>query len=95
MAEGNIKRRDISVLNWLGTLFLSIIPGVNLVMFFVWAFASKRATKRHFAIAALILTVLLLVVGVLACALYGDAIVGFLERLTPSAAPTSPIAPIA
>ena len=53
----NGKNRP-SVLNWMGTLILYGIPGVNLIFLILTIIFAKSAAKRNFAIAALILMVL-------------------------------------
>lgn len=53
----NGKNRP-SVLNWMGTLILYGIPGVNLIFLILSIIFAKSAAKRNFAIAALILMVL-------------------------------------
>lgn len=61
----NSRKNEVSILNWLGTLILSAIPVVNLVVFIVWAVSSRKPAKRNYAIAALILTVVIVVALVL------------------------------
>ena len=91
------RKRDVSILNWMGTLFLLCIPGVNLVMLFVWAFTAKSHSKRTFVIASLIWIVILIVLGALALAFYGDQTVDWLKQQytvlpveSPVAAPIDP-----
>ena len=55
-----------SLLNWMGTLFLMTIPGVNLLAMILFIIFAKTQAKRSFAIAGLLLTLLyavLLVIG--------------------------------
>ena len=56
----NGKNRP-SVLNWMGTLILCGIPGVNLIFLILSIIFAKTSAKRNFAIAALLLMVLCLV----------------------------------
>ena len=53
--ERNKPRKRVSVWNWMGTLILLSIPGVNIVVLFLFAFLAKSPSKRNFAIAALVL----------------------------------------
>ena len=57
MAKSNSKRQP-SVLNWLGTLILYSIPGVNLIFLILSAIFAKSTSKRSFAIAGILLIVL-------------------------------------
>lgn len=88
----NGKKREISVLNWLGTLFLASIPVVNLILFIVWAITCKRVGKRNFAIAALILIAVFIVLAVLAIAFFAPQILSFLEWLQGLMGPVAPAA---
>lgn len=51
----------MSVWNWLGTLILLAIPGVNLIALIAFLILSKTQTKRNFCIAYLILLILAVV----------------------------------
>lgn len=62
MAEPNpIQKAPYTVKQWLGTLALLMIPIVNIVLVFVWAFSkSTNINKRIFARASLLLTAIIL-----------------------------------
>ena len=79
--EDKPRRKPISILNWLLTLFVSAIPGVNLVGFVVMAIFAKNRSKRTFAGAALILTGIFAVLFVVAFLIFGDQIVEFARKL--------------
>jgi len=64
----------VSVWRWLGVLALSAVPGVNIVLWFVWAFAAKRPPIKTFAIAALILTAIILALLAVLIMVFGDAL---------------------
>lgn len=49
------KGKKVSVWNWLGTLILLGIPGVNLIALILFIIFSKAPAKRSFCIATLIL----------------------------------------
>lgn len=59
--------RRISVMNWIGTLILCSIPGVNVIALIIYAFFSKAQAKRSFAVAVLLLT---LFVAAIICAAF-------------------------
>ena len=65
-AEKN-KVKRVSVLNWMGTLIVCGIPGVNLIALILFIIFAKAQSKRSFAIACLLLWVLLIVA---VCALF-------------------------
>ena len=72
----NGKNRP-SVLNWMGTLILYAIPGVNLIFLILSAIS---AAKRNFAIAGILLMVLCLILTCAAFAVFPD----FFSRLADS-----------
>jgi len=67
----NGKNRP-SVLNWMGSLILYSIPGVNLIFLILSIIFAKTGAKRNFAIAALLLMVLCLVLVGAAFAIFPD-----------------------
>lgn len=52
------KSRKISIWNWMGTLIVCSIPGVNIISLILIIILAKNRSKRNFAIAALLLMVL-------------------------------------
>lgn len=62
MAKPNpIQKAPYTVKQWLGTLALLMIPIVNIVLVFVWAFSKNtNINKRNFARASLLLTAIIL-----------------------------------
>lgn len=52
------KYRKVSVLNWMGTLILSAIPGVNIIAMILFIIFAKAQAKRSYAIAMLVLMLL-------------------------------------
>ncbi len=58
------KTSKISTINWMGTLLLCAIPGVNIVAMICFMIFAKTQSKRNFALALLLLTVLVLLIAV-------------------------------
>ena len=85
------RRSVVSVMNWIGTLIVLAIPGVNIIMLFVWAITCKRASKRNFCIAVLVLSLICIALSLALAAVYGNVIAVWLEKqhfdwiLTPAA----------
>ncbi len=75
------RRSVVSVMNWIGTLIVLAIPGVNIIMLFVWAITCKRASKRNFCIAVLVLTLIAFALSLALIAVYGDVIAAGIENL--------------
>ena len=67
----NGKNRP-SVLNWMGSLILCGIPGVNLIFLILSIIFAKTGAKRNFAIASLLLMLLSLVLTCAAFAIWPD-----------------------
>jgi len=57
-AEKSSKYRKVSVWNWMGTLIVCSIPGVNIIALILMIILAKAQAKRSFAIAVLLLTIL-------------------------------------
>ena len=55
------KNKKISVWNWIGTIILMGIPGVNLISAILFIIFAKAQAKRSFCIAWLILSAVALV----------------------------------
>ena len=72
------SRRQPSVLNWMGSLILYSIPGVNLIFLILSAIFARSTGKRGFAIAGILLILLCAVLVFAAFAIFPD----FFTRLT-------------
>ena len=61
MSESENKRAEnrVSVLNWMGTLIVMLLPGVNIVAAILFIILANTQPKRAFAIAYLLVLVLL------------------------------------
>lgn len=64
------KSTKISTLNWMGTLLLCAIPGVNLIAIICFMIFAKSPSKRSFATAMLIWTLAALVAAVVLLAVF-------------------------
>ena len=65
----------ISMGEWLVTMLLMLIPCVNIVLMFVWAFSSKeKKSKSNYFKAALIFAAIVLVLYIILIAIFGVAI---------------------
>lgn len=67
----NGKNRP-SILNWMGTLILYAIPGVNIIFLILSIIFAKSGAKRNFAIAGLLLCILSAVLLFAAFAIFPD-----------------------
>ena len=76
----NVKRK-VSVWNWLGTLILMGIPGVNVISAILFLIFGKAQAKRSFCIAWLILTVVGLVLLCAAFLLLPEVMAALSEEL--------------
>ena len=83
MSAKNKNYKPVSVGGWLGTILLSAIPGVNLILWIIWAFAAKRPSRRSFSIAMLILTFLFAALIAAAILLWGTEILEWARSLDP------------
>ena len=74
------SKKQPSVLNWMGSLILCAIPGVNLIFLILSAIFAKSTGKRSFAIAGILLIVVFAVLIFAAFAIFPE----FFTRLTES-----------
>lgn len=71
--ETNLEE-PVSMGEWLVTLLLMLIPCVNIVLMFVWAFSSKeKKSKSNYFKAALIFAAIILVLYIILIAVFGVA----------------------
>ncbi len=80
------SKRQPSVLNWLGTLILYSIPGVNLIFLIITAIFARSTSKRNFAIAGILLMVLCAIILCAVFAIFPDYFTNLANQLRQSAA---------
>lgn len=65
------EEKVMSVGDWLVTLLLMVIPLVNLVLLFVWAFGSGNKNRSNWAKAELILLAIVIALYILFFVVFG------------------------
>ena len=80
-AENKSKYKKVSVWNWLGTLILCSIPGVHLIALILFIIFAKAQSKRSFAIAMLVLDVLVVALAFAAFLIFPDQLAQFAADL--------------
>lgn len=75
------KSKKVSVWNWMGTLILCSIPGVNIIALILFIILAKAPAKRNFAIAALILMALAFVLVLAAFLVLPDELARLADQL--------------
>ena len=73
--------KPISFLNWFFTLLLSIIPGANIIFFIITLSCARTSSKRRFATAALVLTIIVLAGLAIMLWFYSDATINWLNKI--------------
>jgi len=83
--EGNNKEgyKPVSVLGWLGTIALSCLPAVNIVMWFIWAFIARKPSRKTFARAMLLIALILLIASVILIFIFGESILEWARNADP------------
>ena len=79
--EGRSSRNRVSVLNWMWTIVLACIPGVNIIALFLLAFLSKKQPKRTFAAAALVLMRIVAILSFVGFLVFPSELLSFGEWL--------------
>ena len=80
-AENKSKYKKVSVWNWLSTLILCSIPGVRLIALILFIIFAKAQSKRSFAIAMLVLDVLVVALAFAAFLIFPDQLAQFAADL--------------
>ena len=80
-AENKSKYKKVSVWNWLGTLILCSIPVVRLIALILFIIFAKAQSKRSFAIAMLVLDVLVVALAFAAFLIFPDQLAQFAADL--------------
>ena len=80
-------KRTPSVLNWMGTLILYAIPGVNLIFLILSAIFAKSTSKRSFAVAGILLIILCALLTFAAFAIFPDFFTKLAETMRQAAHP--------
>lgn len=84
LAEGrSAEYKRVSVGGWMGTIVLSALPGLNLVLWIVWAFAAKRPSRRTFSAAMLLLTLIFLALCAAGVLLFGQELLEWARTVDP------------
>ena len=84
--DGTADRyRPVSVLGWLGTLALSCLPVINVVMWFIWAFIAKQPSRKTYARAMLIIALIVIVAAALSVFVFGERMLEWARGADPSA----------
>ena len=77
--------KKVSVGGWMGTVLLSAIPVVNVILWLIWAFSAKRASRRTYAAAMLLLTLIFLLLAAAGIYFFGDKIYEWTKNINPEA----------
>lgn len=77
----NKKGRKVSVWNWMGTLVLSAIPGVNIIAMILFIIFAKAPSKRSYAIAFLLLVLILALLGCAALIIFEQELALLADQL--------------
>ena len=76
----NHSKRDVTVGEWIVIFLLMIIPIVNIILLFVWAFGSENTpeSQKNWAKAKLIFWLILMILPLLLWIILGAAFLSFL-----------------
>lgn len=76
------RDKPYSVGGWLLTMLIMVVPIVNIVMVFVWAFGSKtNKSKKNYFIAALIMAAIGIVLSIVFAATISTVLNGILQQM--------------
>jgi type II secretory pathway component PulF len=82
VVTNNMPEPVMSIGNWIVTFILLVIPIVNIIMLIIWALSnSVNRNRKSFAIAVLIIWVILFIIGLIA----SPAITAWMSNLAENA----------
>lgn len=87
--EKNVRK--VSFFNWVITLIFSVIPGVNLLFFIGTSMFARNLSKRTYAAAALVLTLIVLIALCVGVIFFGNEIVEWAEKVLAEAEAATPV----
>ena len=73
--------KKVSFFNWFVTLILSLIPGVNLLFFIFTIAGARNASKRTFAVAALVLSLIILIALCVSVIFFADEFADWAQKV--------------
>lgn len=85
------REKKVSFFNWFITLIFSIVPGVNLLFFIGTGMFARNPSKRTFAVAALVLTLIILIGLCIAVIFFGNELVEWAEQVLQETEKTTPV----
>ena len=78
--ETPIIQTPVSVGEWMVTLLIMILPLINIIMLFVWAFSGNiNISKANWAKATLIWMLIWIIFYVIILVIFGSIIAGFMR----------------
>lgn len=66
---------------WVGTLLLCCIPCVNIILLIVWACSAENKSKKNWALAQIIISVVVIVIYVILIVALGASLQGAMEDI--------------
>ncbi|MBQ3078809.1 MAG: hypothetical protein IJC48_02255 [Clostridia bacterium] len=91
MSSHSKSVKKVSFFNWFITLIVSAIPGVNLLFFIGTTMFARNPSKRSYAVAALVLTLIILIALCVGIIFFGDEIVRWAEKVLQEAETATPV----
>lgn len=73
---------EMTLGQWIGTIVLSCIPCVNIIMLIIWAVNAENVNKKRWAQAQLIVTAVLLVLSIILNVIFGAAFATLLSGMS-------------
>jgi hypothetical protein len=84
--EGNNNGyQPVSVMGWLGTVALSCLPVINIVMWSIWAFTASRPSRKTYARAMLLISLILIIASAILILVFGESMLEWARSADPDA----------
>ncbi len=69
-----MNNEEMTLGQWIGTIVLTCIPCVNIIMLIIWAVSAENINKKRWAQAQLIVAAVVFVLSFVVSAVFGAAI---------------------
>lgn len=78
--EATYVQAPVSVGEWMVTILIMILPIINIIMLFVWAFSGNiNVSKANWAKATLIWMLIWIIFYIIVLVIFGSIVAGFLQ----------------
>lgn len=76
-----MQDNELSLGQWIGTVVLSCIPCVNIIMLIIWAVGNGNVARKRWALATIIVSVVLCIISFILSAVLGASLAAVMQSM--------------